>query len=103
MPTTSMIYRIITIIIVIILIIGAIILFQPKRSEYLRLQKRRDALAAQNAAKTETIKELKIKQDRFSTEPAFVERTAREAGMVSKDEIVYKFKNADGRPTGGSE
>jgi cell division protein FtsB len=56
----------------------------------------------QNNAKSEEIKEFKIKQERFTSEPAFVERTAREAGMVTSDEIVYKFRDSKGKVPAGN-
>ncbi len=72
-------------------------LFVPKWEEYKQLQAKQHSLSVENANKVELTKQLKTKQERFSTEPAFVERTAREAGMVTKDEVVYKFKDANGK------
>ena len=96
MTVTQWMYRIAFVLFLVIFVIGVIILFVPKRNEYRRLQQTRDKLAQQNELKAQQIKDLKIKQERFTTEPSFVERTAREAGMVSKDEVVYRFKDADG-------
>lgn len=93
MSITQWVYRIAGIIALIIFAIGAICLFVPKYREYAGLQKKRDIMVEQNREKSEQIKALKEKQERFTTEPAFVERTARKAGMVTKDEIVYKFKD----------
>jgi len=96
MTVTQWMYRIAFILVLVIFTIGVIILFVPKRNEYRKLQQTRDKLVQQNELKAQQIKDLKIKQERFTTEPSFVERTAREAGMVSKDEVVYRFKDADG-------
>ena len=95
MTVTQWMYRIAFILFLVIFTIGVIILFVPKRNEYRKLQQTRDKLVQQNELKAQQIKDLKIKQERFTTEPSFVERTAREAGMVSKDEVVYRFKDAD--------
>ena len=95
MTVTQWMYRIAFILVLVIFTIGVIILFVPKRNEYRKLQQTRDKLVQQNELKAQQIKDLKIKQERFTTEPSFVERTAREAGMVSKDEVVYRFKDAD--------
>lgn len=93
----KIIYRFSWFLLVILAFIGLIFIFTPKLNRYSRLQKTRDTLADQNSAKTAEIKALKIKQERFTSEPAFVERTAREAGMVASDEIIYKFKDANGK------
>jgi len=95
MSVIQWVYRIVGIGVLIIFIIGAICLFVPKYREYSNLQKERDEKVQQNGEKSEAIKDLKEKQERFTTEPAFVERTARKSGMVTKDEIVYRFKSSD--------
>jgi len=82
---------------IVLAIIGLVIVFTPKLHRYSKLQNTRSELEDQSIAKTEAIKELKIKQDRFTSEPRFVERTAREAGMVTPDEVVYKFKDVNGK------
>ncbi len=82
---------------IILSVIGLIVVFTPKMHRYSKLQKTRSELEELSISKTEEIKDFKIKQDRFTTEPGFVERTAREAGMVTPDEVVYKFKDANGK------
>lgn len=77
----------------VLMVIGLLCVFTPKCHTLNRLQNKRDALEVKNAAKATAIKDLKIKQERFTTEPAFVERTARESGMVTPGEKVYKFKD----------
>jgi cell division protein FtsB len=85
-----------------LVITGLFFLFMPKWHKYLSLQETRNTMVDQNNAKAEEIKEFKIKQERFTSEPAFVERTARETGMVTSDEVVYKFKDANGKVPAGN-
>ena len=41
---------------------------------------------------------LQEKQKRFSTGPAYVERVARETGMVKPDEVVFQYTNTPAGP-----
>ena len=97
MNTWKLIYRFSLILLCILVVIGLFFLLTPKMNKYSKLQKTRVALENKNKAKSADIKDLKIKQERFTSEPGFVEHTAREAGMVTSDEIVYKFKDANGK------
>ncbi len=97
MSTWRLIYRFSWALLGVLVIIGLLCVFTPKCRSLSRLQTTRNTLQEQNEAKEEEIKDLKIKQERFTTEPAFVERTARESGMVKPDEVVYKFTDANGK------
>ena len=97
MSTWRLIYRFSWALLAVLVVIGLLCVFTPKCHSLSRLQKTRNTLEEQNAAKEAQIKELKIKQERFTTEPAFVERTARESGMVTPNEVVYKFTDANGK------
>ena len=39
------------------------------------------------------IQDRQQKQEKFRSDPAFVERTAREMGMVKPNETIFKFTN----------
>jgi len=97
MSTWRLIYRFSWALLGVLVIIGLLCVFTPKCRSLSRLQTTRNTLQEQNAEKEEEIKDLKIRQERFTTEPAFVERTARESGMVKPDEVVYKFTDANGK------
>ena len=97
MDIWKVIYRFSWFLMIILSLIGLIVVFTPKLHRYSKLQNTRSKLEEQSIAKTEEIKNFKVKQDRFTSEPSFVERTAREAGMVTADEVVYKFKDANGK------
>ena len=92
-----MIYRFSWALLAVLVVIGLLCVFTPKCHTLTRLQTTRAKLEVGNSEKTEDITQLKISQERFSSEPTFVERTAREAGMVTSGEVVYKFTDANGK------
>ncbi len=71
---------------------GAACVIVPQCRHLRALQRRREELQEINRKTEELVRELRIRQERFRTEPEFVERTARETGRVKPNEIVYKFK-----------
>jgi cell division protein FtsB len=82
-------------------LIGAVCMFTPKGSEYSNVLTDKRNIEREIAAKKQDIKRLQIRQDRFTSEASFVERTARECGMIKRGEIVYKF-TPDAAQTGSS-
>jgi cell division protein FtsB len=75
-----------------------VFMFLPKYGRLRELQREKDGLEDGNRALEEQIRDLQDKRERFTSDPAFVERTAREAGMVKPDETVYKFVPANQGP-----
>jgi len=73
--------------------IGLFLLFTPKARKIAYLQRVKLQLEERNTEKADQIKNLQSRQERFISDPEFVEHTAREAGLVMPDEIVYKFTN----------
>ena len=53
----------------------------------------------QNEALRKKISDLKNRQERFKNDPEFVERTAREMGMLKPNEVVFKFTNKTSNAT----
>lgn len=72
---------------------GLACVFVPPTRHLRELQRRKAELQAQNVRTQELINELRLKQKRFRTDAAFVERTARETGRVKTNEVIFKFKN----------
>jgi len=87
------IYRLSWILLVVILIISIICLYLPKCRQLRRMQKEKSAKIEANRIKQNSITEHKAWQDKFETDPSFVEKTARESGMVKENEYVFKFTN----------
>jgi cell division protein FtsB len=97
MSTWGMIYRFSWGLLAVLIVIGLLCVFTPKCRTLSRLQTTRTDLEQKNTDTTAEIKDLKIKQERFTSEPAFVERTARESGMVAPGEVIYKFTDPNGK------
>lgn len=76
-----------------LIVVGLFLSFLPKTRKIAFLQSIKQQIETRNAAKADQIKELQIKQERFISDPEFVEHTAREAGLVTRDEVVFKFTN----------
>lgn len=74
-----------------LILTGLACLFVPEYNQYTEYQKRMAALQGDIEAEEQTLKALKIKQDRFKTEKRFVEHVAHEVGMVKENETIFKF------------
>lgn len=87
------IYRFAWIVLIILFGIGLVCVFLPKYNSLCELQRRKAELQEQNRQTAALTTEFQLKQERFRTDAAFVERVARETGMVKPDEIVFHFSN----------
>jgi cell division protein FtsB len=96
MSTWRTIYRFSWALLAVLALIGLLFVFTPKCRTLSNLQTTRTNLQIANDGKEEEITDLKVNQERFTSEPAFVERTARKAGMVTAGEVVYKFTDENG-------
>ena len=86
------IYRLAWAALLVLFAVGAICAFLPKCRKLSDLQERKSVLRQQNRQTEAAIRELKAKQQRFRTDMGFVERTARESGLVKTNETVFKFE-----------
>lgn len=77
----------------VLLIIGLVCIFLPKCNHLRQLQLRKGELQAENRELEAMTRDLQAKQERFGRDPAFVERIARETGMVKQGEVVFQFTN----------
>lgn len=91
------IYRVAWGIVIVTTTILLICAFVPKIQRYHESYNKRADHQDENQRLTEDLKKLRDKQERFTSDPAFVERTAREAGMIKPDEIIYKYTNDNSR------
>ena len=92
----NVIYRFSWGVLAVLVLAGLVLVFTPKTRKLAYLQRVKQQIEERNAAKAAQIKDLQIRQERFISDPEFVERTAREAGMVTADEVVYKFVDESG-------
>ena len=84
------IYRLAWIVLIVIVPVGIGSMFAPRCSSLRYLHQKRAAIAEENRRTEEMTRELQIRQERFLSDPLFVERVAREAGMVKSNEVVYR-------------
>ena len=83
--------RILLILIAVACIIGMICKFVPKYSKYRALQQQKAALEEQRRLAERRIRRFQTQQAQMASDPAFVERTARDLGMVKSNETVCKM------------
>jgi cell division protein FtsB len=79
---------------VLVAILGAVSLayvFFPKLQALRELHGKKERTEARNRQIEARIAGLRRNQERFHNDPSFVERTARESGMVKPTETVFKF------------
>lgn len=88
--------RVLTIAIVILGLVGLTFLFLPKLNQLRNMQKQKDGLEQENKEMERKISELKQVQEKFNTDPAFVERMGREAGLVKSNEVIFRLSETPG-------
>jgi cell division protein FtsB len=75
---------------------GVVFAFFPKVVQLQSYQKTRDALADDIRTKEEAIKDLRRKQEQFSTDKLFVQQMAHEIGYAHEGETVFQFREENG-------
>jgi cell division protein FtsB len=78
------------------LLAGAILMFLPKVKQMQTYQDKRDTLKQQIEVTVAAEKELKGKQHRFLSDPAYVEKVAHEVGYARQDETIFHFSEETG-------
>lgn len=76
-----------------LVIIGVILAFLPKVTQFSSYQKTRNELEEDIRNKEKSIKELRIKQERFGSDKYFVQQIAHEIGFAHEDETIYQFND----------
>lgn len=72
---------------------GGLFVLPPKVAQLRRLEKQRDELMRRVEFKAREIDALKAKQQRFASDPEFVEHVARQNKRVRPNELVFVFDN----------
>ena len=97
--TNAVVSHLRTIIKVALLALGCLIIVTlicvsvPKYAKLHEFERRRDHLRKESQELAEKTQDVRTKRESFVSDPSFVERTAREIGMVKPDEVVFKFTN----------
>jgi cell division protein FtsB len=89
----SMIYRFAMALLIVLLVVGVVFMFMPRWHAIREYGRRQVDLRSEIERLDAQTRDIADKQARFRTEPAFIERTAREAGMIKTNEIVYKLED----------
>ena len=74
---------------------AALVIIPPKLEQLRRLEQQRNDMLRRIDHKNNEIKVLKEKQQRFKTEPEFVEHIARQNKRVRPGELVFVFESDD--------
>lgn len=94
-PMWQKLYKISWVLLSVLVIIGLMMILIPDSRKIQSLQETKRQQESLNNELEQRIKELQMKQENFISNPEFVERTARKAGMVSPDEVVYQFESGN--------
>ncbi len=92
----NLINRIVLVAIVVMAAIGMVLAFTPKVKQLQAYQERNDVLQQRIEVTIAAEKELREKQRRFMSDPAFVEKVAHEVGYARKGETIYHFPEETG-------
>jgi hypothetical protein len=87
----NVIYRYVAIAVVGLALTGIVFAFLPKVNQFRSYQDTKNALEADIRAKEESIKELRLKQERFGSDKYFVQQIAHERGFAHEGETIYQF------------
>ena len=90
------VYRVFLIAAAVLIAVIVVRFFMPKFQEERRLRARLEE-ARQDVRRTaETLRELKLKQERLREDPRYVEKIAREdLGLAKPGETVFRFVDED--------
>lgn len=86
-----LIYRFAWMVVIASCVVAIVCVFLPKTHNYQTLQNRKNALEQSNAQMESRVRQLQSNQKKFRTDPAFVERVAREQGMAMPGETIFRF------------
>ena len=75
-----------------LVLVGAGMAIVPKFSQLKGMTQQRDDLLRRIGHKNHEIKVLKDKQQRFQTDPEFVEHIARINGRAKPGELIFRFE-----------
>lgn len=76
--------------------VGIVLAFTPKVKQMQTYQTTRDTLQQRIEVTVTAENELKEKQQRFRTDPIYVEKVAHEVGYASKGEMIFHFPEETG-------
>ncbi len=87
----SLIYRFVWIALAVLLLAGMGFMFVPLIQQDREFQRREAQLTETIEQHEQEIRQLRIKQERFQTDPDFVERIAHDMGLIKPNEFIFRF------------
>lgn len=93
MNVWTVIYRVAVVLFLVLMVAVALLFFLPRCRDLRDMNRRIAALQQETRDMEARIKELRQNQERFMTDPAFVEFVARGAGFAKPGEKVFKLTN----------
>jgi|YNPMSStandDraft_1061717.scaffolds.fasta_scaffold86344_2 cell division protein FtsB len=90
MSLWTLIYRTCWVLLIVMILVGAAMVMIPRWQEMRAYQQRQIELQREIETEEEMIKLLRMKQERFQTDPEFVERLARDLGLVRSNEVLIR-------------
>ena len=84
---------------VVVVLLLVLLGFVPKFRHLSELQRKREELREEAQRQEMIAQDFRQKQERFTRDPAYVERVAKEAGMIRPDELVFRLTNEQARAT----
>jgi cell division protein FtsB len=80
-----------------ILLMALFLLFVPQYRKHAQQEQRLRELRAEKRREESSLNELRVRQEQFQTNPDYVKKVAHEIGMVTPDEVIFKFHDAEAR------
>jgi cell division protein FtsB len=90
-----LVYRFAWMVVIAFCVMALVCFFLPKTHNYQALQKRKMVLEQGNALIESKVRQLQQNEKRFQSDPAFVERVAREHGMAMPGETIFRFPSTN--------
>ncbi len=86
----------------VVLVVGLVCIFLPKCHFLREMQRKKEKQVVENRELGVKVSNLRTKQDRFNTDQKFVERIARDEGLIKSDEVVFKFTSTNSMVDSGN-
>ena len=87
----NVLYRYAVLAAILLALIGVVIAFLPKVTQFGSYQEKKGDLEAEIRGDEERIKELRLNQEKFSTDKHFVQKIAHEVGFAHDGEVIFQF------------
>ncbi len=79
------------VVLAVLFVFGFAILVTPQYRKLSAHERRLEDLRQERAREETRLQELRVRQQRFQTDPEYVRRVAHEIGMVEPKEMIFRF------------